>query len=61
MVISEFFKLLNLNKKIKKIICTDEIGQVKMKKNEKKKIIIKKNLFSIVFSFSCSFGLAFQS
>jgi hypothetical protein len=35
MTISEQFKLLNLNKKKRKL-CTDEGGGVKMKKNEKK-------------------------
>jgi hypothetical protein len=34
MVISEPFKLLNLNKRMRKL-CIDEVGGVKMKKNEK--------------------------
>jgi len=44
-------------KKKKRKLCTDEVGRVKMKKNEKKKpyFVIKKMYF-----LYCSFGFAFQ-
>jgi hypothetical protein len=33
-------------------LCTDEVGGVKMKKNEKKKhFVIKKNVFSLLLFF----------
>jgi hypothetical protein len=38
MTISEQFKLLNLNKKMGKL-CTNEVGGVKTKKNEKNRIL----------------------
>jgi hypothetical protein len=36
-MISKQFKSFNLNKKMRKL-CTDEVGGVKMKKNEKKHV-----------------------
>jgi len=38
MTVSEQFKLLKLKQKLRKL-CTNEIGGVKMKKNEKKRIL----------------------
>jgi hypothetical protein len=40
-------------------LCNDEVGGVKMKKNEKKLILqFEKHIFFISF-FDCSFGFAF--
>jgi hypothetical protein len=39
MAISEQFKSLNLNQKKMRKLCTDEVGGVKMKKNEKHFVI----------------------
>jgi len=40
---------------------TDEVGGVKMKKNEKKThFVIQKNVFSLLLFFGCSFGFPFQ-
>ncbi len=61
MAISEQFKSLNLNKKNTTKLCTDEVGVVKMKKNAKDQVLqLKKNLFSLLLFFGCSFGFAFQ-
>jgi hypothetical protein len=61
MAISEQFKLLNLKKNKMRKLCTDEVGWVKMKKNEKKKhFSIRKNEFSLLLFFGCSFGFAFR-
>jgi hypothetical protein len=41
-------------------LCTDEVGGVKMKKNEKNVFFnLKKGIFFTVF-FGCSFDFAFQ-
>jgi hypothetical protein len=50
MVISEPFKLLNLNKRMRKL-CIDEVGGVKMKKNEKNLFcnFKKRNFFIALF------------
>jgi hypothetical protein len=40
-------------------LCTDEIGGVKMKKNEKYVFVILKNIVSLLLFFGCSFGFAF--
>ncbi len=50
MVMSEQFKSLNLNQKKMRKLCTDEVGGVKMKKNEKKTAFCN--------SKSCSFFTA---
>jgi hypothetical protein len=61
MVISERFKSLNLKKKKKRKLCTDEVGRVRMKKNEKNAFCnLKKCIFFIAFSFGCSFDFTFQ-
>jgi hypothetical protein len=52
MAISKQFKLLNLNKYIRKL-CTDELGGVKMKKNSF--CNLKKLIFFTAF-LGCSFG-----
>jgi hypothetical protein len=42
-------------------LCTDEVGEVKMKKNEKKMhFAIWKNIFSLLLFSGCSLGFAFQ-
>jgi len=42
-------------------LCIDEVGGVKMKKNEKKKsFAIQKIIFCLLFSFGCSFGFALK-
>jgi hypothetical protein len=44
-----------------KKLCIDEVGEVKMKKNEKNLILqFEKNIFSLLLFFGCSFGFAFQ-
>jgi hypothetical protein len=41
---------------------TDEVGGVKMKKNEKKKSVLKfeKMVFFVLLFFGCCFGFAFH-
>jgi hypothetical protein len=42
-------------------LCTDEVGGVKMKKNEKKTcFVIRKNVFSFLLFSGWSFGFALQ-
>jgi hypothetical protein len=42
-------------------LCIDEVGEVKMKKNEKKHVLqFEKNVFSLLLFCGCSFGFAFQ-
>jgi hypothetical protein len=50
MAISEQFKSLNLNPKMRKL-CADEVGGVKMKKNEKKSVF----QFEKIYFLNCSF------
>jgi len=45
MAISEQFKLLNLNQKQMRKLCTDEVGGAKMKKNEKNLFCNSKKCF----------------
>jgi hypothetical protein len=51
MAISKQFKSLNLNPQKLRKLCIDEVGGVKMKKNEKKKFCNSKNhiLFVVLF------------
>jgi hypothetical protein len=53
MMISEQFKSLNLNKNLRKL-CTDEVGAVKMKKNEKNLLL----QFEKTYFLYCSFVAA---
>jgi hypothetical protein len=59
MVMSEQFKWLNLNQKKMRKLCTDEVGGVKMKKNEKKNHVLQ---FEKLYFLYCSFlgGFAVQ-
>jgi hypothetical protein len=42
-------------------LCTDEVGRVKMKKNEKKYVLqFEINLVFLLLFFGCFFGFAFQ-
>jgi hypothetical protein len=42
-------------------LCADEVGGVKMEKNEKERVfVIRKNVFSLLLLFGYSFGFAFQ-
>jgi hypothetical protein len=42
-------------------LCIDEVGRVKMKKNEKKEsFVIQKIIFCLLFFFGYSFGFALK-
>jgi hypothetical protein len=60
MAILEQFKLLNLNQKNLRKLCTDEVIGVKMKKMKNMHFAIWKNIFSLLPFSGCSFGFAFQ-
>jgi hypothetical protein len=59
MAIAKQFKLLNLNKKMRKF-CIHEVGGVKMKKNENNNILQFDKTFFLIALFCCSLGFAFQ-
>jgi hypothetical protein len=48
-----------LNQKKMRKLCTDEVGGVKMKKNEKHFVIWQK-IFSLLLVFGCSLALHFK-
>jgi hypothetical protein len=57
MGISEQFKSLNLNPKKMRKLCTEEVGGVKMKKNEKEHVLQFEKKKSLLLFFCCSFAL----